>query len=506
MQRREFMKASGGAFWALTAVDSMLCARDVEKARKPSGPNLLFVFSDQQSWDMLGCYGNDQIVTPNIDKLAADGVRFNHCISSCPVCTPYRGMLMSGQHPLYNGCMVNDIQMLPGHGRYLGEVLRDAGYHTGYIGKWHLHGGRRQRGIPRGPLRYGFDDEFFSNNCALNYWATHAFYWDDTGRRVKLGKFEPDGQTDQALAFLDRYAGKKPFALFVSWHPPHNWGRGYPAPAKYKKLYDPKTIKLRPSCRDTPRMRSDYQGYMALCSNVDDNFGRLLKKIDEKGISRNTIVVYTSDHGDILRSHGVLDWHKSRPEQVSCRVPLILRWPGTLSPRVSDMLVGTLDLMGTLLGLLKLQAPKTCQGIDHSDALMKGRDSETESVPLFFWGMKSDWRGVYTHRYTYAFEPDGATKGIEVLYDRQEDPHELKNLFASPGHQKVRTELHALTLKWMKKFHDDHIPWDKVKNEIYVDPAAARARWEPMFVKSAALKGRPIDLLKGSISKNKAEL
>ena len=495
MNRREFMKVSGAALWALTAAHSAWGARNVKEGRKPSRPNLLFVFSDQQSWDMLGCYGNDQIVTPHIDKMARKGVRFNHCVSSCPVCTPYRGMLMSGQHPLYNGCMVNDIQMLPGNGGHFGEVLRDAGYHTGYIGKWHLHGGNRKRAIPPGPLRYGFDDEFFSNNCDLNFWANQAFYWDDNGRRVKLGKFEPDGQTDQALDFLDRYAGKEPFALFVSWHPPHNWGRGYPAPAKYKKLYDPKAIKLRASCRDTPRIRSDYQGYMALCTNLDDNVSRLLKKLDQKNISNNTIVVYTSDHGDILRSYGIFDWHKSRPEQVSCRVPLILHWPGTLSPRVSNMLVGTLDLMPTLLGLLKLPAPRTCQGTDYSDALIKGKDNATESVPLFFWGHNSDWRGVYTHRYTYAFEPAGATKGIEVLYDRKEDPHELKNLFASDEHQKLRNKLHALTIKWMTKFHDEHIRWEKVKNKIYVDPAAARARWAPLSVKSAALKGRPVDLL-----------
>ena len=496
MNRREFMNISGAAFGTLAVTDSTGSAPNADQARKPSGPNLLFVFSDQQSWDMLGCYGNDQIITPNIDKMAAEGVRFNDCVSSCPVCTPYRGMLMSGQHPLYNGCMVNDIQMLPGNGRCLGEVLRDAGYHTGYIGKWHLHGGQRKRPIPPGPLRYGFDGEFYSNNCDLNFSAERAFYWDDKGRRVKLGEFEPDGQTDQALDFLDRYAGKKPFALFVSWHPPHNWGGGYPAPAKYRRLYDPKAIKLRPGCRDTSRIRSEYQGYMAMCTNLDDNVGRLLEALKKKGISDNTLVVYTSDHGDLLRSHGIHDWHKSRPEHVSCRVPLILHWPGTLSPRVSGMLVGTLDLMPTLLGLLKLAPPRTCQGMNYSKALIKGKDSATESVPLFFWGENSDWRGVYTHRYTYAFEPAGATKGINVLYDRREDPHELKDLFASPEHRKLRNELHELTGKWMAKFQDEHIPWDKVKKAIYVDPAAARARWEPMSVKSAALKGRPVDLLR----------
>jgi arylsulfatase A-like enzyme len=241
---------------------------------------------------------------------------------------------------------------------------------------------------------------------------------------------------------------------------------------------------------------------MAMCSNLDDNVGRLLKKLDEKGIRDNTLVVYTSDHGDLLGSHGIHDWHKSRPEHVSCRVPLNLHWPGALSPRVSDMLVGTLDLMPTLLGLLGVRLPGTCQGSDHSGSLRKGEDAATESVPLFFWGEGSDWRGVYTQRYTYAFEPPGATRGIEVLYDRQEDPDELNNLFESPDHRDVRERLYALTRQWLVRFGDGHVPWDRVKHHLYVDSAAAEARWEPMHVESAALKGRPVDLISGEGEKH----
>jgi len=391
------------------------------------------------------------------------------------------------------------MQMLPGNDNHFDEMLRDAGYRMGYIGKWHLYGGLRGRPIPPGPLRYGFDHEFFSNNCTLQFGANAAFFWDRNNRRVKLGKWEPDGQTDQAIAFIDRHAGKQPFALFVSWHPPHNWAGGYPAPPEYEKLYDPAKIRLRPSCADTPRSRKECRGYMALCTNIDGNFGRLMKKLDDKGIRDNTLVVYTSDHGDLLRSHGIHDWHKSVPEHVSSRVPLILRWPGRLSPRVSDMLVGTMDLMPTLLGLLGIQPPETCQGSNYAGALKEGKDQATEAAPLFFWGEKSDWRGVYTHRYTYAFEPVGATRGVNVLYDRQEDPHELKNLFTSPDHRKVRKQMHALTRTLMAKFRNAHVPFDTAKRMIYVDPVAARARWSPHAAKSGALKGRPVDLL-GSIS------
>jgi len=183
-------------------------------------PNLLFVLSDQHSSDMLGCYGNRQVISPNFDRLAAEGVRFDHCISSSPVCTPYRGMLLSGQHPLRTGALDNDLRMLPGDGAYLGEVLRDAGYRTGYIGKWHLYGGDRVRPIPPGPDRYGFDDTFISNNCTVTFDEERAYYWDEQGNRTLYGDWEPYAQTRQALDFLDDQPTEGPFALFVAWHPP----------------------------------------------------------------------------------------------------------------------------------------------------------------------------------------------------------------------------------------------------------------------------------------------
>ena len=140
-----------------------LCAGSLSQAAvKPAArrPNLVFVFSDQQSFDMLGCAGNKDIITPNLDKFAAEGVRFTQCVSSSPVCTPFRGMLLTGQHPLRSGAFCNDIRIVPGEGRYFGEVLRDAGYACGYVGKWHLYGGDRNRPIPAGPFRYGFDQRF----------------------------------------------------------------------------------------------------------------------------------------------------------------------------------------------------------------------------------------------------------------------------------------------------------------------------------------------------------
>lgn len=169
-----------------------LLALAISSSAAPGRPNLVFVFSDQHSWDMLGCYGNRDVISPNLDRLARQGVLFNHGIANSPVCTPYRSILLSGQHPLRNGAFQNDLRMLPGKGNYFAEVLRDSGYRTGYYGKWHLYGGERVRGIPPGPDRYGFDHEFLVNNCTLTYDAARAWYWSQDGENKLLyGDWEP---------------------------------------------------------------------------------------------------------------------------------------------------------------------------------------------------------------------------------------------------------------------------------------------------------------------------
>ncbi len=468
-------------------------------------PNLLFVFSDQQSSDMLGCYGNKDLLTPRLDRFARQGVRFTHCVSNSPVCTPYRGILMTGQHPLLTGGLTNDLQILPGGGRYLGEVLRDAGYRMGYYGKWHLYGGDRVRPIPPGPYRYGFDHEFLTNNCSLLFDKERSRYWDANGERKLYGDWEPYAQARQAMEFIDRHADK-PFALFVSWHPPHNWGSehaGYNAPADCLSLYDPARLHLRPTVKDSPRVRQMYQGHMAMISSLDRAFGWLMDKLEEKHLNDNTIVVFTSDHGDLLMSY---DWphNKGRAEHGSCRVPLLIRFPARLKPGVSELLVGTLDLMPTLLGLMGLSVPETCQGHNLAAAIAEGRDDAVEFQPLFF--LPGDWRGIYTRRYTYSFtvrngdsEKDvQSRKRYNSLYDRVEDPWETRNLYGLPEHAELQERLHQRTLDWMRRFGDSGFTFEwlvrqVIREEDYpavsTEPAKRPKGWE------GRLKGCPLDIL-----------
>jgi arylsulfatase A-like enzyme len=466
---------------------------------------------------MLGCYGNRQINTPNIDRLAAQGVLFNYCVSSSPSCTPYRGMLLSGQHPLRNGALTNDMQMLPGNGNYFAEVLRDAGYRTGYVGKWHLYGGDRNRPIPSGPFRYGFDDEFLSNNCTMVFDKEHAYYWDADGKRQLYGDWEPNGQTRQALHLIDQYAeAENPFALFISWHPPHNWQgiEKYPVPDELAKLYDPDTIRVRDNCADNAERREAYRGHMAMCTNLDTNFGLLMDKLEEKGVADNTIVVYTSDHGDMMMSHGYIG-NKGRPQNESIRVPLVIRYPQKLTPRRSDLLVGTLDLMPTLLDLMDVRSPATCEGFNLAEAMIRGDDNAVESQPLFLF--PHDWRGVYTRRYTYSFyvptnspswwsggperwktNPHMSPPQLNCLFDRQADPLEMHNLYDDPGSQALREKLHRQTLVWMEKFGDKGWSYPEIATRAVVPEDLVNDRRCALALPGGEgrLRGRPIDFMK----------
>ena len=465
---------------------------------KGKRPNLLFVFSDEHAWDMLGCYGNEQIITPHLDRFAGQGIRFNHCISNSPVCTPYRGMLLSGQHPLCHGAMANDIQMLAGNGNYFGEVLRDAGYRTGYVGKWHLYGGNRNRPIPAGPLRYGFDGTFLSNNCHVDYRPGHCYYWNEAGEKVFFEEWEVFGQTRQALDFLDGCSAEDPFALFVSWHPPHDNGRTkdkkvwrYETIPELMGMYDEDQIEYRPNFDSKVHDKRSYHGHMAMISGVDAAFGWLMEKLKEKGLDENTIVVFTADHGDLLGSNG-RPWPKGFPEDGSVRVPFLLRWPERLpAARTSDLLLGSLDLMPTLLGMMGLGVPKTCQGQDLAPDILAGREDTVSSVPLFL--LPGNWRGVYTHQYTYCTTkiPNEKLK-FRAFYDKQSDPLQMKNLYDDPAHRAAQQEMHRLTEEWLGRYDDPFLSMQEIVRVCFANgrnPTTKRGQ-------TGILQGRPLDLIR----------
>ncbi|HBG28042.1 MAG: hypothetical protein A2Y10_17600 [Planctomycetes bacterium GWF2_41_51] len=459
--RREFLKAgllTSTGILAGCNLDSLFQSKSKPK------PNLLFVFSDQQSRDMLGCYGNQQLITPNIDTCAQDSIRFNHCVSSQPVCTPYRGMLMTGRHPLYNGCFSNDIQLLKTNGNSFAEVLKKNGYRTGYFGKWHLYGGDRNRPIPQGEHRHGFD-VFKTNNCDMNYLPGDCFYWDENGKKQFFDEWEPFGQTRQACNFI-KENNKKPFAAFVSWHPPHhidtetgiNYTNG--AIKEMLDLYDPEQIKLRPNVEDNPEIRKYYHGHMAMISGVDKAFAMLIEQLKKLNLYDNTIVVFTADHGDMLGSNGRLS-PKSCPERGSVNVPLLIKLPESYrSGTTSDLLIGSMDMMPSILSLLGISPPKNIHGNNLGGDIVQGKEDTVESIPLMYFAPA--WRGVYTKQYTYAvggtWAPAGSPQeafSANVLYDKTNDQYEMNNRFNDPDFKNIQEHLSNMSMKWLYRFGDE---------------------------------------------------
>jgi arylsulfatase A-like enzyme len=443
--------------------------------------NLVFVFSDQQSHDMLGAYGLSDAQTPRLDRLAAEGLLFDHAVSNSPVCTPARSMMITGQHPLWNNCFTNDRRLATDIGDSFAEVTAKAGYRNGYVGKWHLLGGDRDRPVPAGPDRHGFDDTFLTNNCALNYDPDNAFYWDGDEKRL-FGSWEVEGQTDQAVDFIHSQTVETPFTLFVSYHAPHNHDGGdaaryssFDSPREQKEKYDLDELSLRPTIPVNERTRRMVQGYLGLCSEVDDNVGRILDALQDDGLMENTIVVFTSDHGETFGAFNN-HWHKASPEDVSARVPLIIRLPaGRVAPRRSQLIVGTIDLMPTLLGLMGLDVPDYLHGKNLAPAILESDDDAVESAPLFY--ITTPWRGVYTREWTYSTENIDRTDGAELhvasdvgrtvlvrrmdtLFHRADDPHQLDNLYGrtslagSPGTERVQAELHQKMQDWLDYFED----------------------------------------------------
>lgn len=432
-------------------------------------PNLLFVFADQMRGMDMHCAGNRDIITPAMDRLAAEGTMFTHAYANCPVCTPSRAMLLTGRYPISCRTVANDLP-LPTDYPGIATTCRDAGYRTGYVGKWHLDGVPRSKFTPPGPRRHGFD--FWAAwNCAHAYFAGR--YYRDTPEPISIPGYEPTGQTDIAIDFIEENA-RHPFCLFLSWGPPHN---PYDqVPDKYRALYAPDQINLRPNVRPIPPDRPDLSrgakprqaiaDYYAQITALDAELARLLDTLDRLNIAGRTIVVYTSDHGDMLWSQGML--RKQQPWEESINIPFLIRWPGQVpAGRSCQALLSVADMAPSLLSLMGLEAPRGVEGTDMSSVMLGRSEVGPESVFIMdvvtmdeahAQGLR-EWRGVRTRRYTYARFADGEPW---VLYDNQADPYQLDNLARDPKASTLRERMENILQTWLSRTGDRCLPWQQI--------------------------------------------
>jgi len=431
---------------------------------QPQPPNILFVFADQLRGSDFGAAGNPDVATPHLDQLAREGMRLTHAYANTPVCTPNRATMLTGLYPTHHRVIANDLP-LPEDCPSIATLLAEAGYRTGYIGKWHLDGVPRSRFTPPGPRRHGFED-WAVYNCSHSYFD--ARYYRDTDEPIEIDGYEPITQTDLACDFVAD-ADERPFCLFLSWGPPHD---PYDqVPASYRARYDPESLQLRANVRDLDEdstflarnlsPRETLANYYAAITALDDQLGRLLATLKASGKAGDTIVIFTSDHGDMLFSHGRMK--KQLPFEESINVPLVVRWPDRIAAgRVDDLMISTVDLTPTLLGLVGVPVTVPMDGTDLSATLRGGDGPRPGAVFLLELLMVdeaisqgvTEWRGLRTERFTYAVRAGGVPW---VLYDNEADPWQLRNLVADPAYLGLRQQLADELSRWRQRVDDRHV-------------------------------------------------
>lgn len=453
INRRTFIKTTAVASIAATLPTA--CSKADAQSIKP---NILYIFSDQWRASDHGYAGNTDVITPHIDRLAGQSVNFTHAVSGIPVCCPHRATLITGKYPLTHGLYLNDLSLATDH-RSIAHCLNDAGYETGWIGKWHIDGQGRENFTPP-ERRQGFQ-YWKTLECTHNY--NKSPYYGDSPEKKYWKGYDAIAQTKDAQAYLEKHAQSRsdsPLGLFLSWGPPH--APYQTAPEKYHQLYADKKITLRENVPANEREAAieTYKGYYAHMTALDDCLGDLMKTLEETGMAENTIVVYTSDHGDMLHSRGAMK--KQQPWDESLRVPFLLRWPEKLKNQAKDisMPIDTPDIMPTLLGLAGLPIPEEVQGLDRADVILGTREPDSDHaaliqcpVPFGQWSRDKggrEYRGVRTTRHTYCRDLDGPW----LLYDNETDPFQLDNLVNKPSHADLQRELDDRLNKLLEQTRD----------------------------------------------------
>lgn len=449
MTRRRFLAAGAAA-----------AAVGCSRAPSLPQPNILVLMPDQFRGMDLAVMGNPDVQTPNMDRLAAEGALLRNTYANCPVCCPARGTLLTGKYAHNHGVDVNDAP-LPDAEVSIAEILAERGYRTGFVGKWHLEGGKRQPGfVPPGPRRQGF--EFWAANiCSHNYWNMH--YFRDSPTPIEMPDYSAKTFTDEAIRFIGEDSDK-PFLCYLQWGPPHN---PYVAPPEYMNLYDPEGLHMRSNWQPDTRLgsRNDIAGYYAAITFIDDEIGRILKVLEETGQVDNTIILLTSDHGDMLGSQG--KYLKRKPWEESILIPGVVRYPAAVAAGSEpDVLFSQVDMVPTLLGLARIETEQPMEGRDLSRYLFTpehGGSAPGGDAPssVYLQGYTPTeqsehppWRGIRTPRYTYARDESGPW----VLYDNETDPYQLENLAGRPEHAELQAKLDAEVAQWFEKTGDSWNP------------------------------------------------
>ena len=435
--------------------------------------NIVFYFTDQQRWDTCGCFGQPLDITPNLDQLAREGVKFDNAFSPQPVCGPFRALLQTGKYPTETGCFRNNI-MLPSGVKTLANYIEEAGYETAYIGKWHLASdGELEKpptidhtitAIPR-ELRGGYTG-FWRTADVLEF-TSHGYdgyVFDENDRRIDFKGYRADCINDLALEFFDQYDGKKPFFMTVSQIEPHhqNDHRHYEGPngskERFRDFVLPEDLKLPGS-----NAAEEYPDYLGQCASLDENLGKLVAKLKEKGLYENTVIIFASDHGSHFMTrnrdahlNGYDDYKRSCHD--GClHVPLVIAGGPFKGGVAVEDLVSTASLPKTILALAGVDVGEAMIGENLLDVVEKKHPDRLNEVYAQISESRVG-RCIRTPRYTYSVYAPGVNGGEaasadlyadDFLYDMEKDPHQLNNVVADPAYAQVKGELRERLLDWI---------------------------------------------------------
>jgi len=435
--------------------------------------NIIFYFTDQQRWDTCGCFGQPLDITPNLDALAREGVKFDNAFSPQPVCGPCRALFQTGKYPTETGCFRNNI-MLPAGVKTLGQYIEEAGYETAYIGKWHLASdGELEKppaidhtvtAIPR-ELRGGYTG-FWRAADVLEF-TSHGydgFVFDENDKRVDFKGYRADCINDMALEFLDGYTGEKPFFMTVSQIEPHhqNDRRHYEGPEgskeRFKDFVLPEDLKALGG-----NAAEEYPDYLGQCASLDENLGRLVAKLKEKGLYENTVIIFASDHGShfLTRNRDEhlngYDDYKRSCHDACLHVPLVIAGGPYRGGRTVEELVSTASLPKTILALAGVDVGGAMIGENLLDVVEKKSDNRPNEIFAQISESRVG-RCIRTARYTYSVYAPGVNGGAaaasdryadDFLYDMDQDPHQLNNVVADPAYAQVKAEQRKRLLDWI---------------------------------------------------------
>ncbi|MDW8344296.1 MAG: sulfatase-like hydrolase/transferase [Verrucomicrobiae bacterium] len=414
--------------------------------RAENRPNVVIFFTDQQRWDSTGVHGCPLELTPNFDRMAVEGTHCYHAFTCQPVCMPARAALQTGRYPTQVGCPTNG-GCLPPDVKTLGHWFREGGYHTGYIGKWHLYWAKQSSGPVPPEYRSGYDEWLASNLLEFTSDAYDTVLFDHEGKPVKLPGYRVDAIADAGIRFIERNQ-HRPFFLMMSFLEPHhqNHRDEYAAPEGYRERYagrwtPPDLASLEGSAAH------QLGGYWGCIKRLDEALGRVRDALRSLGLHHNTIVVFTSDHGCHFKTRN--DEYKRSCHESSIRIPMALCGPGFDGGGQRRELISLIDLPPTLLEAAGLPVPTEMQGKSFWPCITR-RGSFDQSEVFFQISEAVCGRGIRTHRWKYAVhapnvnawvQPHAEVYEEQFLYDLLADPYELQNLIEVPALEEVRAEL-----------------------------------------------------------------